>query len=108
MSGWLFDRIYHLKEEFGLLKQYRDGNYFISLIFLNLHEPSLQKLCRIEYRFNDVNIVVDKIDPTIFLFKNEQYKRICKIVTKTIIIGDVIGIGFYLDYFYDKCVYSIR
>jgi hypothetical protein len=106
------DNIHPLTNGFGLLSESDDFNSFISLIFLNLPQRSLQKLQTIEYPCNSIRIVVDKADPTAFLLKyhtRDQWSlKICKIVDNTIIIGDVFQVGLYLDYFYDKCVYSLK
>lgn len=42
-----------------------------------------------------------------YRINDEWSSRICEIVDKTIIIGDVIDISFIPDFFYDKCVYSL-
>jgi hypothetical protein len=80
---------------------------FISLVFLDLSRRSLQKLHTIEYPFWYNVIRVNKADLNTFILTNGEFIRICKIVDKTIIIGDVIDIGRYPTCFYDKCVYGL-
>jgi hypothetical protein len=94
-----------------LLKEHGDGNSFISLIFLDLCERSLQKLYTVEYSSSDIDLLVNKADSTTFILddpNNQEESKICKIVDKTIIIGDVVEIDFYPDCFYDKSVYFLN
>jgi hypothetical protein len=102
--------IYHLKDGFGLLREYRETNSFISLIFLDFHEHSLQKLHTIEYPSRWSKIVVNKADPMTFILtypiNNEQSSRMCKIVDNAIVVKDVVDIEFYPECFYDKFVYA--
>jgi hypothetical protein len=110
-SARYFNTIYYLKDGFGLLKEY-DNNYFISLISLDIPRRSFQKLHTVEKPFNYFEIVVNKADPTTFLLnhdiRNRWSSRICKIVEKRIIIGEVVDFKFYSDYFYDKIVYFLK
>jgi hypothetical protein len=104
--------IYSLKDGFGLLKERKLNNSFISLIFLDLTRGSLKKLHTLEYPYS-IDIVVNKADPTTFILDNhinynESFYQVCKIVDNTIIIGDVVNIGLYPDWFYDKCVYGLK
>jgi hypothetical protein len=88
-----------------LLKEYEGGNNCISLIFLDIRERSLQKLHTVEYHTK--TIFVNKADLTTFILKNNESIRICKVVEKTIIVGDVVEINFDPKCFYDKCVYGL-
>jgi hypothetical protein len=104
--------IYSLKDGFGLLVEYSSSRYFISLIFLDLYQRILKKLHTIEYSSYYINILINKTDPNTFILDDRAVRgrstRICKIVDKTIVIGDVVDIGFHPDWFYDKCVYSLK
>jgi hypothetical protein len=102
--------IYLLKDGFGLLREDRHQNSFISLIFLDFCCPNLQKLHTVEYPAVDIKIVVDKADPATFLLKSymSNASNIYKIVKKTIILDKEIEIEFYPDYFYDKSVYFLK
>jgi hypothetical protein len=104
--------IYPLKDGFGLLEERASKDSFISLIFPNLCRGSLQKLQTVKYPSDWIKIIVNKADPTTFILNDlnndEQSTRICKIVDKTIIIGDVVEIGFYPYCFYNKFVYGLN
>jgi hypothetical protein len=102
-------KIHPLKDGFGLLNEYGDGNYFISLMFLDLCRCSLKKLDTAESDIHS-NVIVNKADPTTFLLKNpnSNVSKVCKIVEKKIIFGDVIDIAFRPDSFYDKNVYALK
>jgi hypothetical protein len=101
---------YSLKGGFGLLKEEGETSSFVSLVFLDLSLGSLHKFHTVEYPTIDIEIVVNKADPTTFILthyiNNEQSSRIFKIVEKKIIIEDVIEIDFSPDCFYDKYVYA--
>jgi hypothetical protein len=94
------------------LKENGRTNSFISLVFLDLSRCSLQKLHTVEYQSDNIEIVVNKADPTTFLLNDlnneEQSLRMCKIVEKKIVIENVIKINFLLDCFYDRCVYGLK
>jgi hypothetical protein len=104
--------IYSLKNGFGLLKEIGKTNAFISLILLDLSRRSLQKLHTIEYNTDDIEIVVNKADPTAFILNHyindERFSQNCNVVEKTIIIGDLIEIEFYPECFCDKFVYGLN
>lgn len=105
--------IYPLKDGFGLINEYDNNTtYFISLIFLDLQNHALKKLHTIEYHSSWIYIVVKQSDPTTFLLEDrntrERTVRICKIVDSTIIIGDMIDIGFSPDCFYDRHIYGTK
>jgi hypothetical protein len=104
-------KIHPLKDGFGLLNEYGDGNYFISLMFLDLCRCSLKKLDTAESDIHS-NVIVNKADPTTFLLNDlnneEQSLRMCKIVEKKIVIGDITEIDFYPGCFYDRCVYGLK
>jgi hypothetical protein len=68
----------------------------------------LQKLHTVKYSTDDIQIIVDKANPTTFLLNNEESKRICKTVDKKIIIGEIVEIDFHPACFYDKCVYFLK
>jgi hypothetical protein len=53
-------------------------------------------------------IELDRADSTTFLLSYVRSTRICKIVKKKIIIGNVVEIDFFPNYFYDKCAYSLN
>jgi hypothetical protein len=97
-----------------LLDERGHENSFISLIFLDLHQLSLQKLHTIEFSFRNVKIVVNKADLTTFILTHniddddELYWRIGKIVDNAIIVEDMIKIDFTPEYFYDKCAYLTK
>jgi spore coat polysaccharide biosynthesis predicted glycosyltransferase SpsG len=104
--------IYHLKDEFGLLEEYEYGNYFISLVSLDLDKRSLKKFHTVECY--GTNICKNEADPFTFLirdntgFPNEWFSRICKIVEKKIIFDDTAETNFYPDCFYDKHIYGLK
>jgi hypothetical protein len=104
--------IYPLKDGFGLLGEYGNGNYFISLIFLDIYRHTLRKLHTVEYPNIIIDIVVNEADPITFILNSriidECSTRICKIVDKTIIIGERIQIGFHPKCFYGKFVYALN
>jgi hypothetical protein len=102
------DNIYPLKDGFGLLKERGDGSYFISLIFLDLHHQTLKKLHTVEYLSYYMNIFVNKADSTTFILNDELPTQICKIIDKTIVIGDLIEIDFYPQAFYGGNIYSLK
>jgi hypothetical protein len=83
-------------------------NYLISLIYLDLYQHTLKKLHTVEYLSRNIDVIVNKADPIIFLLNDGYFTRICKIVEKTIIIGDRIESNFIPKCFYDKCVYRLR
>jgi hypothetical protein len=80
------------------------------LIFLDLHQQTLQKLDTIEYDVSG-NIVINKADPIRFILKDDiddgKSLQICKIVDRKIVFGDIIEIDFYPKAFYDKWLYGI-
>jgi hypothetical protein len=98
-------KIISLKDDFGLLNEEGKGNSFISLISLDLHQRSLKKLHTIEYSSHYIDIAVDKADLTTFLLSDGKSTQICKIVEKNLIIGNVVEIKCFPNYFYDKCAY---
>lgn len=51
---------------------------------------------------------MNKADSATFLLKSGKSSRICKIADKTIIIGEMVEIGFYAKCFYDKYVYDLK
>lgn len=104
------NNIYYLKDGFGLLEERGDENYFTSLIFLDLHKCSLQKLYTIKYPSRPIQIIVDKTDPTTFLLRdiNNDGIQICKIVDNSIITGDVFEAKLFSRAFVDKCVYGLK
>jgi hypothetical protein len=79
---------------------------------LDISRPSLQKVYTLEYRSYWIDIHVNKTDPTTLIFQYiinyKWYIKICKIVDKTIVIGDGVEIGFHLGCFYGKCVYGLN
>jgi hypothetical protein len=89
------------------LKEKDDENSFISLVFLDLNQRSFQKLQTVKYPSYWIKILVNKADPTTFLLNDKESWKICKIADKKIIFGEKIEIGFDLEWFYDKCVYSL-
>lgn len=104
--------IYPLKDEFGLFIEYGETNSFISLIFLDLSRHTLKQLHTLEYPISNIQIFVNRADTTTFLLKgvnNREFSmRICKTVDKTIIIGEMVDIGFRPKCFYDKSVYGLE
>jgi hypothetical protein len=101
--------IHFLNNGFGLLKEYEGmTNSFISLVFLDLSRRSLQKLHTFEYPSRQIDIYVNKADPTTFLLNEGEFIRIFKVFDNTIIIGERIEIDFYPACFYDKCVYTLK
>jgi hypothetical protein len=111
-SGLLVTGFHPLKDGFGLLGERRNQTSFISLIFLDLHQPDLQKLHTVEYPSDHINMFVDTADSTTFLLNglndNDMLTRICKIVDNTIIIGNVAETNFFPDCFYHGCVYYLE
>jgi hypothetical protein len=107
------NKIYPLKDGFGLLDESGSGleNSFLSLIFLDLHRHTLQKLHTVEYRSDLSKIIVNKTDPTTFILTygafRESFWKICRIVDNAIIIGDVIETKPNPGCFYDKFAYSV-
>jgi hypothetical protein len=101
-----------LKDGFGLLAEREDNTCFISLIFLDFYEHTFQILHTVTYSSNYINIFVNKADPATFILRypvdNDSSTRICKIVEKKIIIGDVIEIDFSLNCFYGKYIYGLK
>jgi hypothetical protein len=101
-----------LKDGFGLLEERGETNSFISLIYLNLHRHTLQKLDTLEYSSDWINIVVNQSDPTTLILTlvidGERSFRICNIVDNAVIVKNVIAIDFYPECFYDKYVYDIK
>jgi hypothetical protein len=94
-----------------LLREHGGENYFISLIFLDFCERNLQKLHTVECPMDYIYIMINKADPTTFLLydyiASHQTTLICKIVDKTIIIGDILDIDFYPHCFYGKYIYLL-
>jgi hypothetical protein len=111
-SARSFGSIYHLKDGFGLLKEYGENNSFISLISLDLHQHTLKKL----HTFNSSSpwpyIFLNQTDSTTFLLTHyiddEWSCQICKIVDNAIIIEKVIDLNFSPDCFYHKYVYGLK
>jgi hypothetical protein len=101
--------IYPLKDGFGLLNEEGDRNYSISLIFLDLYQHTLKKLHTVEYNTHDIEIIVNKADPTKFILSVGSYLDvyICKIVENRIIIGDRIEIDVCMNCFYGDNVYAL-
>jgi hypothetical protein len=101
--------IYPLKNGFGLLEERGNRTHFISLIFLDLPQRSLQKLYTVECYI--IDIVINKADSTTFLLRHvidrESFLQICKITDKKIVICDVIDIDFSPGYFYDRDIYAL-
>jgi hypothetical protein len=101
---------YPVKDGFGLLKEKGEINSFISLIFLDLHRHCLKKLHTIEYQGDNIQIVVNKADPTTFILTHriadERSSRMCKIVDSAIIFKEVVEIDFSPECFYGKYVYG--
>lgn len=110
-SAERFD-IHYLKDGFGLLEEHGNRNSFLSLIFLDLSQQTFKKIHTVEHRSISSKIVVDKADLTTFLLTyyigGERVSRICKIVEKTIIIGEVVDTSVHPDSFYDKYVYFFK
>jgi hypothetical protein len=111
-SNRSFGGIYYLKDGFGLLKEGKHDNYFISLIFLDLHRRIFRKIHTIEHISLLPKIVINQSDQTEFILTrdiaNERSWQICKIVKNTIIVEDVIEIERNLDSFYGDNVYSLK
>jgi hypothetical protein len=107
-SADLLHKIYFLKDGFGLFNEVGNESAFISLIFLDIFRSSLQKLHTVEYPSYQIDIYVDKANPTMFILNDEESMRICKIVGKTIIIGDEVDIDFIPDCFYNKRVFYVN
>jgi hypothetical protein len=103
-----------LKDGFGLLgeEDEYEETYFITLIFLDIHNHTLQKFDTDEYIESDIEILVNKANPTTFILNDinndEISTEICKLVDGEIIIEDVIEIGFSPDCFYDKYLYGLE
>jgi hypothetical protein len=108
-NGRYLNKIYPLKDRFGLLEERENSKSFISLICFDLYRPSLRKFHTVEYPSELIEIVVNKDDTTMFILNesNNNFSRICKIVNNTIIIGDAIEIGFNPDSFYDGNLYGL-
>jgi hypothetical protein len=102
------NKIHPLKDGFALLKE-KDNNYFISLVFLDLSQRSLQKIHTVKCPYDYIKIFINEADPTTFILSYdidfEQFVQICKIVGKQIIFGNMIDTDFSPDYFYGNYAY---
>jgi hypothetical protein len=111
MSARSFAGIYLLKDGFGLLREGGENNYFISLIFLDLHHHTLKKLHTVECSSDWPDIFVNQTDlTTIFLshrIDGKESLQTCKIVDNAIIVKDVVEIDFFPKCFYENCVYGL-
>jgi hypothetical protein len=79
---------------------------------MDIYRNILQKLCTVGDPNDDSCILVDKTDSTTFILSdfniaNGWVIRICKIVNKKIIIGDLVLISVNPKCFYDRCVYAL-
>jgi hypothetical protein len=106
------DNIHPLTNGFGLLEEREHPNYFISLIFLDISRQSFHKLHTVEYPTHNMQIIINKSNPTTFLLNDrngdEKFSRICKITDNTIIIGERVNITFSPACLYDKYLYSVE
>jgi hypothetical protein len=101
--------IYPLKDGFGLLSEKRETNWFISLIFLDIHQHTLKKLSTIEHSSQYIQIVANKTDPTKFIWEDDKSWKFGKIVNEKIVIfEDATKIGFYPGCFYGNCFYGLN
>jgi hypothetical protein len=103
-----------LEDDFGLLLEYQyyGGVFFITLIFLDLHAQTLQKLTTIEYPCKLATISVNKADPTQFLLKSvlngEWSMQLFKVKKTEIIPGEIIDRLVSCSHFYDGCIYGFN
>jgi hypothetical protein len=103
--------IHHLNNGLGLMNE-QGPPYFISLIFVDFHHFTLKKFHTIEYPSVVREVFVDKADLTVLILEdhnnNARSMRICKIVDKTIVIGDLVEIDFYPQAFYGGNIYGLK
>lgn len=76
---------------------------------MDLNQHTLEKLYTERYPSGYIRIDLNKTDPTTFILIDffENASKICKIVDKTIIIGEIIDILTFREGFYGKYVYSL-
>jgi hypothetical protein len=74
---------------------------------MDISRHTLQKLHTVEYPKTNIDIYVNKADPTTFLLDDNESSRICKIVDQTIIIDERLENKF-TSCFYNKCVYTLE
>jgi hypothetical protein len=101
---------------FGLVverKDFQNSNSlsFVSLIELDFYGVTCKKLQTIEYDCNRVEILVNKFDATDFvlhLWTNGEYvARICKLVDKSILVGDPIQLPYGFESYFGGFLYYI-
>jgi hypothetical protein len=102
-------KILPLRNGFGLMEERGNRNRFISLIFLDLFQHSLQKLHTVRHIVEIPKIILNKADPTTFILKDFNWNsfQICQIVDNEIIIGERTQIGFRAESFHGKYVYAL-
>jgi hypothetical protein len=99
-----------LDDDFGLLLEHQDRVHFISLIFLDLHSQSVQKLTTIERRSESARITVNKADPTQFALEsfNDGWSiQLFNVVKTDIIPSEIIDSLVSQPNFYEKCIYGL-
>jgi hypothetical protein len=101
---------------FGLVIERADNRgvnsfYFVSLIELDFYGVSCEKLQTIEYRCDCIEILVNKFDATDFVLRLDTnggfLARVCKLVNKSIVVGDQIELPDYFKSYFGEFLYFI-
>jgi hypothetical protein len=89
----------------------RNNHFFISLIAIDFRGAICEKLQTIKYTGRELWIYVNKLDPTEFYLTlkigNQRFSRICKLVEKSIVFGNLIEVPFVSQSYSDGCFYSL-
>jgi hypothetical protein len=105
-------KIYPLDENFGLMVEYENETCFISLIFLDFHRHSLQKLDTIQRECESLGIIVNKEEPTEFALvmniNGQRFAETCTVVHTDIVADDLIEITFSPQAYFDKRFYGFQ
>jgi hypothetical protein len=115
-SSQFWHSIYPLFGSFGVLIERGDLDdlnffYFVSWIELDFYGVTCTKLQTLEYRCFGVRVLVDKFDATDFVLQletNEEYvAQICKVVEKSILVGDPIQLPCHFESYFGGFLYDI-
>lgn len=111
-SGLKLRQIHSLDENFGLSVEYENDTYFVSLIFLDFHRRSLQKLDTIECRCDWLYILVNKEEPTQFALvmkiDRDYFSQPCTIVGTSIVADDRIALSFAPQAYLNGHLYALK
>jgi hypothetical protein len=87
-------------------------NYFISLVSIDFYNATCKTIQTFEYTGSDLWFNVNKLDPTEFYLTlqigDQLFTRICKLVGKSIVVGDSIEVPFVGRSYFEGCFYDLR